>query len=501
MKQYIFLLLTGFTFSLAQSQDITDALRYSQDNMNGTARFRSMSGAFGALGGDLSSISINPAGSAVFSNNQMGLTLTNYNVKNNSTYFGTNTSDSDNSFELNQAGGVFIFKNQSNDWSKFSIAVNYENTNNFDNSVFSAGANPTNSVANYFLSYANGVPLDVLNNADYVDLDHGGQQAFLGYQGYIINPVDQFNPNNTLYTSNVPSGGNYYQENSIYSYGYSGKLTFNAATQYKDKLYLGFNLNSHFTDYTQSTSFYETNNNHDPLNPLYDVNRSRFDNYLHTYGTGFSFQIGAIAKVTNEIRLGFTYESPIWYNLQDELSQKLVGVRSNNIDELPSDVVDPLIINVYPSYELQTPDKFTGSFAYIFGKTGLISLDYSFKDYGSTKFDPQNDPYFREVNNNMSSALTGSNELRIGGEYKIEAWSLRGGYRFEQSPYKNSRTVGDLNGFSGGIGYNFGPVKLDLSYSYSQRDSEQPFFNQGFTDSANINSTTNNFSMTLLFEL
>jgi hypothetical protein len=40
-----------------------------------------MSGAFGALGGDLSSLNVNPAGSAVFSNNQMGLTLSNYNVK------------------------------------------------------------------------------------------------------------------------------------------------------------------------------------------------------------------------------------------------------------------------------------------------------------------------------------------------------------------------------------------------------------------------------------
>jgi hypothetical protein len=53
-------------------------MRYSQDNLTGTARYRAMS-AFGALG-DLSSLNVNPAGSAVFSNNQMGLTLSN-NVK------------------------------------------------------------------------------------------------------------------------------------------------------------------------------------------------------------------------------------------------------------------------------------------------------------------------------------------------------------------------------------------------------------------------------------
>ena len=500
MKNYIFLLFAGFTFSVAQSQEIQDAIRYSQDNLNGTARFRAMGGAFGALGGDLSSVNVNPAGSAVFANNQLTITLSTFNTKNNSNYFGTTTSASDNSFDMNQTGGVFVFKNQnpSGDWKKFSMAINYENTNNFDNSVFSAGTNPTNSVANYFVSYANGVPLDVLDNSSYGELDHGGQQAYLGYQAFVINPVTNL-PNNMQYTSNVTSGGNYHQENSIYANGYNGKLSFNAATSYKDRLYIGINLNSHFTDFTQSTSFYEYNNN--PVNTDYTVKNLRFDNNLHTYGTGFSFQIGSIAKVTNEIRLGLAYDSPVWYNLSDEFSQKLVAVSSNIINELPPDVVNPNIINYYAPYQLDTPGKFTGSFAYIFGKTGLISIDYSIKDYGSTHFRPENDPYFRDVNNEMSNTLANSGELRIGAEYKIKEWSLRGGYRFEESPYKNKTTIGDMNSFSGGLGYNFGVFKMDFSYTNAQRNSQQPFFNQDFTDGARINTKNNNFSMTLLFEM
>jgi long-subunit fatty acid transport protein len=55
----------------------------------------------------------------------------------------------------------------------------------------------------------------------------------------------------------------------------------------------------------------------------------RFDNDLYTYGTGFSFQVGAIAKVTNEMRVGLAYESSTWYNLSDEFS-KLVSVSSSN---------------------------------------------------------------------------------------------------------------------------------------------------------------------------
>lgn len=500
MKKYIFLLLAGFAFSVTQSQEIQDAVRYSQDNLNGTARFRAMGGAFGALGGDMSSINVNPAGSAIFINNQLSISLSNYNTKNNSDYFGTKTSTSDNYFDLNQTGGVFVFKNQNpnNNWKKIALAINYENTNNYDNSVFSAGTNLTNSVAKYFVNYANGVPLSVLENSSYSELDHGGQQAFLGYQAYVINPVNNV-PNNTQYTSNVTPGGNYYQENNIYSNGYNGKLSFNAAASYKDKLYIGLNLNSHFTDFTQSTSFYESNNN--TLGTDYTVTHLRFENNLYTYGTGFSFQLGAIAKVSDEVRLGFAYDSPVWYDLNDEFSQKLVAVSANNFQELPPDVVDPNITNYYAPYQLNTPGKLTASFAYVFGKTGLISIDYSIKDYGNTKFRPQNDPYYRDVNNQMSNTLASSGELRIGAEYKIKEWSLRGGYRFEESPYKNKTTIGDLNSYSCGLGYNFGMFKLDFAYSNAQRNSQQGFFSQGFTDGAKINSKNDNVTVTLLFEM
>ncbi len=44
------------------AQGEIDAYRYSQTEVTGTARSMSMGGAFGALGGDISSIAINPAG-------------------------------------------------------------------------------------------------------------------------------------------------------------------------------------------------------------------------------------------------------------------------------------------------------------------------------------------------------------------------------------------------------------------------------------------------------
>ncbi|HEU4791670.1 MAG TPA: transporter [Flavobacterium sp.] len=494
-KNLLLYLVAGLTFSTIHSQEIKDAMRYAQSELHGTARFTSMSGAFGALGGDLSSINVNPAGSAVFNNNQFAATMGNYSTKNESNYFGTGTSASDSNFDLNQAGGVFVFKtrNPNNDWKKFTMSINYENINNYDNSMFSAGTSPINSVANYFLSYADGVPLKTITNNDYAYLDNGAQQAYLGYYGFIINPVADVDTNSS-YTSNVRSGGNYHQENSVYSNGYNGKLIFNSGLQYKDFLYFGFNLNSHFTDYVQNTNFYESNNN--PSNSIYDIQNLNFSNSLHTYGAGFSFQVGAIAKLTNEARLGFAYESPTWYNLQDELSQRLTSVNRNDVN-----VVDPFIINYYAPYDLRTPGSLTGSFAYVFGKSGLISVDYKYKDYSCTQFSPENDPYYRGLNSAMHNALGSSNEVRVGAEYKINNFRLRGGYRFEGSPYNDSATVGDLNSFSGGLGYSFGSIKLDFSYVNVHSTSQNQFFSQGFTESARINTYKNNFTMTFIFEM
>jgi hypothetical protein len=504
MKKIFAIAIASLAITSIQAQDITDALRYSQTDLNGTARFRAMSGAFGALGGDFSALNVNPAGSVVFTNNQIGLTLSNYNLKNNSNYFGTKTSENDNTFDLNQAGAVFVFQNgdQKSDWKKFAVAVNYENARNLDNSIFSSGTNPTNSIDKYFLSYANGIPFGNLTNYYFDELYFDEQQAYLGYKSYIINPSSNANTN-TSYFTNISDQGNYKQQNSIIATGYNGKLAFNFSGQYTDQWSFGLNLNSHFVDYRQSSSFFESN-----ANPKYavgsTVDRVRFNNDLYTYGSGFSFQLGTIFKPTKEVRFGVSYESPTWYKLTDELSQNIStsGYGLNDaVDNTlyASSFVNPNITMIFQPYKLQSPGKWTGSFAYVFGKKGLLSIDYAMKDYSNTQYKPKND--FLNENSSMSSSLSSSSEVRIGGEYKIKKLSLRGGYRWEQSPYKNGKTIGDLTGYSTGLGYNFGSTKLDLSYAYAKRDYNQQLFSQGLTDAARINSVNNNVSLTLLFEL
>jgi hypothetical protein len=498
MKKILILIVVGLFFPTLQAQETNpeDALRYAVENLTGTARYRAMGGAFGAIGGDLSAINQNPAGSIFFANNFATFTGSSYNTKNTSRYFGTTRSENDNSFDLNQAGVVFVFKdnNPKNDWKKITLALNYENNNNFDNNIYSAGINPYNSIDKYFLRFANGLPqeggitLQTLENGFFENLNFIDQQAYLGYQAYMFNPVSN-TPQNTTYVTNVPTNSNYYQDNYTLSTGYDGKFTANFATAYKDKLFLGINLNYHFTDILKTTSVFESYDTVDTTTGLQSV---QFDTETHTFGNGFSFNLGAIAKATESLRVGLAYQSPTWYRLVDEQRQAIFVNCPDCSTNNPINF-NPDVTMIYQQYTIQTPGKWTGSVVYLFGKRALLSADVSTKDYSNTKFRPQND--YTGLNSFMSNALHDAIEVRLGGEYKYKEFSFRAGYRFDESPYKVDQTFGDLTGYSGGLGYTFGDSRIDLAYSYEHRNFNYTFLSSGLTDPARVSRYNNNVTV------
>ena len=498
MKKFLILIVVGLFFPTLQAQETTpeDAIRYAVENLTGSARYRAMGGAFGAIGGDLSAINQNPAGSIFFANNFATFTGSSYNTKNTSRYFGTTRNNNDNSFDLNQAGVVFVFKdnNPKNDWKKITLALNYENNNNFDNNIYSAGINPYNSIDKYFLRFANGLPqeggitLQTLENGFFENLNFIDQQAYLGYQAYMFNPVSN-TPQNTTYVTNVPTNSNYYQDNYTLSTGYDGKFTANFATAYKDKLFLGVNLNYHFTDILKTTSVFESYDTVDTTTGLQSV---QFDTETHTFGNGFSFNLGAIAKATESLRVGLAYQSPTWYRLVDEQRQAIFVNCPDCSTNNPINF-NPGVTMIYQPFTIQTPGKWTGSVVYLFGKRALLSADVSTKDYSNTKFRPQND--YTGLNSFMSNALHDAIEVRLGGEYKYKEFSFRAGYRFDESPYKVDQTFGDLTGYSGGLGYTFGDSRIDLAYSYEHRNFNYTFLSSGLTDPARVSRYNNNVTV------
>ena len=504
MKKLLMLSIGLISTSYILAQDITDAVRYSMDEIQGTARFRAMSGAFGALGGDLSSVNINPAGSAIFNNSQAALSLGVFNTSKDISYFNGNTTASNTSVDLNQLGAAFVFKNTNSNskWKKFSLSIAYDRSSDFDDEWIASGTNPDNTIANYFLLNAQGLRLDEISRFSDESLSEAysaigssfgfrHQQAFLGYESFIINPVDDTDEN-TAYTSSIDlNGGDFRQRYAYTSNGYNGKLAFNFSTSYDDKFFFGMNLNSHFIDYDRQTVLEESNSH---VNSV--VTKVNFGNDLRTTGSGFSLQLGGIAKITEELRVGLSYNSPTWFRISDETTQY---VRTSGLNLNQN--INPNVINVYEEYKLQSPSKITGSLAYVFGKMGLISFDYSVKDYSNIKFKPTSDPFFSELNNNINSSLTSAVTYKFGGEYRYKQLSFRGGYRFEGSPYKDNDTVGDLDGYSAGLGYSFGDFNLDLAYSYAERDVNYQLYNVGLTDSAIIKSKYSDFILTLGFRL
>jgi len=102
MKKIILALLGIISLTASYGQNISDALRYSTENTQGTARFKAMSGAFGALGGDMSAVSVNPAGSALFNLSHGSLSLSNRSISNVVGYSGSSTKENKDNFQTSK---------------------------------------------------------------------------------------------------------------------------------------------------------------------------------------------------------------------------------------------------------------------------------------------------------------------------------------------------------------------------------------------------------------
>ena len=499
MKYFIipFMLLS---FSV-MAQDITDALRFSTQEVNGTARYTAMGGAFGALGGDISAININPASSAVFLTNKFSGSV-DFTSINNDSFYGNNStlsSTSETDFDLNQIGAVFVFEtnNENALFNKLTLGFSYNRTNTFDDELRFRGNN-SESISDYFLNRAHGVPLDLLtprSGESVEDLyqflgereSFDIQQAYLGYEAFLINAEDPLNPENSSYLSNV-FGNNFSQNYFEQTRGSSGKYTLNGGGQIGDRIHLGVNFNIHFLDYRRFTRFDEFNSEPTGINDIF------FDNELRTRGSGISLQFGGIFKVTEGWRLGFTYDTPTWMNISDELSQRLETISASQDVAL----VDPNVLNIYPDYNFKTPGRVSLGTAYVFGASGLLSFDYSYKDFSAMEFTSNG---FDLQNQDISNLLTGAATYNFGGEYRILNTSLRAGYFLQESPYTNKALLDNTFGYSFGLGFSFGNTTLDLSYQRMEQDRQNILYQTDFSQEAQVQSVFNNYMLTLSFDL
>ena len=91
------------------AQTPNDALRYSQTTFGGTARSMGVGGAFGALGGDFSVASSNPAGLGIYQKSEVVFTPSLFVSNTETAYLGETKTDGRSNFNFNNLGIVLIF--------------------------------------------------------------------------------------------------------------------------------------------------------------------------------------------------------------------------------------------------------------------------------------------------------------------------------------------------------------------------------------------------------
>ena len=429
----IAILLIATVTTHSQSLGYQDlGVLFSENDDNGSARFTSMSGAFGALGGDVSAMNINPAGISVFTNSIFTGTLNSRNSDISSNYYGNSLTTQDNFFNLSHAGAVLVFDSAyKSDWSKFAIGFNYRITKDFESSFLAQG----NSGVATFTEF----PLD--NNTDPLNYNIADEQRFSNtYNGEI------------------------------------SELNMAFSSVHQNKLYVGLGLNFYDLSFSQQSLLTEFNS---------DVNGNELDaNYYQenvTVGTGFSANAGFIYKANQNFRFGLAYQTPTWYseiiestNITDNdgyFGDTEIAVSNDNL------VYNNTSGGYFPTqellYKLKTPSKLTASAAFIFGKDGLISLDYINKSYQNMKL---SNGVFTDENQFFQNELRNTHSFNLGTEWRLDRFSIRGGYKFEQDPSKYAEDNNNLKGYSLGAGYNFGNLKLDFSFSDSNRTSLYNFY-------------------------
>jgi hypothetical protein len=503
MRIYYLLFVFLLIMQHSVSQTVSDISYFLGSELNGSARFNSMAGAFGALGGELSAISMNPAGSSVFLHSETGGTLTYNNKYVEGMYFGNSVGKEDSTLKFDQIGAVFVFNNldPESSWSRISAGLNSHRISKFDQNSRVYGFN-TNGIDKYFLHFADGLAFENLPLYDGENIPEvyrvlgetngfGAQQAFLGYQAYLINPFN-FEDGETKYTSNVEYGS-VKHELDILTKGLHRKTALNFSALYKGVLHLGANLNIHKLEYHSDQQFFESEQYSN--SPVYNI---EFENGLSSYGEGISVQFGAILRLNN-LRLGLNYDSPQYLEIYDETQQSL---SSFYIDQgsIIKETIDPGILNVYDAYDLKLPSKTTLSAAYIFGTKGLISLDYSTQNAANTVLSRnQGSGYLDDLTASLPNTFGSIQTIKVGAEYRLKDISLRAGLLNRNNAQKSVSSSDQAITF--GLGLDFGSNSLSLSFVQFDETKTFQMFSEGLKDPYILSNTITQVSLSYNIKL
>lgn len=527
------LLTASLIPAISFAQSAVDALTLSQSDIRGTARYMSMGGAFGALGGDLTTLSQNPAGIGVYRSNEIGITMDLNALSAKSTSPGGSQSINRTPFELNNVGGVLTLRLNSSVVPNLNFGFTYNRRASFNRSYVGQFGQLNTSLTNWIAGLNNnqGVTVGDVTPTNgynpYNPMDGGFQAPWisvLGYQAYLVNPIQNGDATDwygqwwdPLYDSagnEVEPGTSGTGEFAVTESG--GIDSFNIALggNFGNVLYWGMDFDITNLNYTRNTYYGENlqnayvqgSNGIEPVSSRWNLN-----NYYHVNGQGFAYKLGLIFKPIQELRIGFAFSTPTFYSLSQEYLGSAAYSYNGEAEQNQYTNQNLITNNGIPGlnyFRFRSPWKINVSAAGVIGSNFIISGEYEWAKYSKMKF---NDPtsYYEwytptnyntfdadGTNSNINDYYKNTNTFKIGAEYRVTPqFSVRAGYANVSSPVKDNLKNGDVmvstqelfpaylldettNYITAGIGYRVKGFYADLAYVYKNQKATY----HGFTD-------------------
>ncbi|MCX6255507.1 MAG: hypothetical protein NTV31_13640 [Bacteroidia bacterium] len=491
MKRISLIIIAVFSlFTGINAQNVEDALRYSQLFYGGTARFMSMGGAFTALGGDMSSLSQNPAGIGVFRSSELTVTPQLFHI-NSTAGFNGNTSDYLYNFNLNQAGIVSNIISNESETGLITLNVGYSfnKTNNLNQNIRIEGESTSSSMADYWARFSEGKHFSDLSGVEGIAYDAWIIDTLIGTGGRSYSTVF------SNYGDNPPSVYGQTIERHISYEGYTGEHAISIGGNYSNKIFFGVTLGINKLKYTSHFEHLEST----------DIAlASKFENFTYVdhyenSGTGYSLKMGAIIKPIEIVRIGLAFHAPTKYRISEYFYE---DITSNFTDG------DHYEISNEPmrySYALTTPFRALAGVSVQIKKIGLLSADYEFVDYSTAKFSETGDGYdYTEKNVIIKDVLKSTSNIRLGGELRLNKLYLRTGYGYYGKairPGQDNENL-DYSSISFGAGFREQNISIDFAYTnyrYSQTNVLYPLDNSPdpATVDYNLSTVKNMFTVSL----
>ena len=486
MKAKFLVVFLLFTVIHSHAQEPEDALRYSfltQDG--GTARNQAIGGAGGALGGEFTSLFINPAGLGFYKTGDFAFTPSFSSQNSKSNYLGNPESAKNSSFNIGTTGFILASPTQQGKSVKsFAIGFGINRVADFNNHIYYKGLNTKSSYSEQYLEQLadNNVsnPNDAANNYPY--------GSSLAFNTYLIDTIQNADGSVAGYKSQANPAFGLTQENTINTSGGITDAAIGFGLNLKDKWYFGGTLSFPFLRYNRDASYKESDASGDPNN---NFNYFISSESLQTTGIGVNGKFGVIFKPVKDVSLGLAIHTPTYYQLTDEYTAEIttdlegyggVGVKHQSSTDIPSTNGQPL----ESKYNLTTPWRAILSGAYIIrevenveNQRGFITADIEYVNYKDASYhdvnnDASTNEYYNSLNKTIDNLYKNAINIRLGGEIKFNTVMFRLGGAYYGDPYQNQSA--DLIKISGGIGYRNRGMFIDLTYVYStNKDVNYPY--------------------------